>query len=107
MRLIDGDRLISCIDDLFEKTDPAGEEQLGVMKARLLVKNAPTVDAVPARHGEWRYWTFRENDPCEKVTVDGVMMCKECGKGWKRVKGEWFNHCPYCGVRLDGGRRKE
>lgn len=47
MRLIDADALLTVIDEVFFQTDPNGEEQIGMLKARTIIRTAPTIDAVP------------------------------------------------------------
>lgn len=58
------------------------------------ILNAPTVDAVPVRHG---YWIRHENAD----VVDGYLVpnfeCSEC-HSWKEDDSDY---CPDCGVKLD------
>lgn len=49
------------------------------------IKNAPTVDAVPVRHGKW------------KVTPVYI-KCSECGESFMLIPQ---NYCPNCGSRMD------
>lgn len=63
------------------------------------IDNAPTIDAVPVKHGEWigimteEWCTF---DEC-KCSVCGVV--EYFTKGWKK-----FSYCPNCGSKMDGGK---
>lgn len=55
-------------------------------------KNAPTVDAIPVRHGEWML--------CSPLYEDGPSgyVCSECKiGGWEKT-----NYCPHCGAKMDG-----
>lgn len=92
MRLIDKDMLI---------------EILGVMqglcdtKAALIqnskiwqqVKDLPTVDAVPVRHGKWLP---------ENRTMDAYWVCSCCGFP-SEAHGAFkiYKYCPNCGARMD------
>ena len=44
--LIDANVVLAAIDKVFYETNPRGEEQIGVLKCRRIVRTAPTVDAV-------------------------------------------------------------
>ena len=94
MRLIDADRLLQGYEDHdFIDTH--------------VVWNAPTVDAVPVRHGKWvdtetfkRPW-FRhhifECSVCRNtLDMDGV----NAGRGDA-------NYCPNCGAKMDEERKEE
>lgn len=56
------------------------------------VKNLPTVEAEPVRHG---YWIIRGGD----------MWCSECGYGDVTEFGEPedYRYCPNCGAKMDRG----
>lgn len=63
-------------------------------------KNAPTVDAVPVRHGRWRHY-------------EGMLICSECGGEFYDDIMEWCGDhvpkfCPECGadMREDGDNEK-
>jgi len=49
--------------------------------------DAPTVEAVPVRHGRW------------KDKDGGIATCSVCGDRW----GVWsvMKYCPNCGARMD------
>ena len=104
MRLIDADRLLEILEreeayhsDLPQRAD-------GVRDAIMDVISAPTVDAVPARHGKWvdengnRPYGYRFN-----------WLCSECGRPQhtstaKLLKEFEEEHrwCHFCGARMDG-----
>lgn len=51
------------------------------------IGNAPTIDAVPVRHGGWE-----KNDD---------YTCSLCG--YRMVIGDGaYNYCPHCGAKMDG-----
>lgn len=74
-----------------------GEYELanGILKAISVVEDAPTVEAKPVVHGEWKYDWLGEyicSNCYERVTVKEVMgepawdWCPACGadmRGWK------------------------
>ena len=122
MRLIDADALM---ESLKESTDRAmkwyedcktynsamiGRAEQTIMtfnECGLRIKNAPTVDAVPVKHGRWikkRYWSegvgmgerYGYYYSCSKC---GNSVCggyDECGK----------KYCDKCGARMDGEGRE-
>lgn len=49
------------------------------------IRDAPTVDAIPVRHGHWTHDKF------------GFSYCSECGE--RHVYD--FDYCPDCGARMD------
>ena len=87
MRLIDADALIkeACVEGAY-----------GYVDAKQIA-DAPTVDAVPVRHGRWE---------CQKP-------CPVCGEN--RFKGldadiwaDWEPpYCPNCGAKMNGGQNNE
>lgn len=60
--------------------------------------DAPTVDAVPVRHGRWE--TVEDWDGDERY------KCSVCGDEWFLEVGNPefnnMNYCPKCGARMDG-----
>ena len=73
-RLIDADALIY---------DEINEGLLAVFKHD--IDDAPTVDAVPARHGKW-------------MVTPVYIKCSECGESFMLIPQ---NYCPKCGARMD------
>ena len=63
------------------------------------VDDAPTIDAVPVRHGEWKQFDLTCGrsiyycSVCEQATE--VPMCME---------KPMYAYCPNCGARMDGGK---
>lgn len=56
------------------------------------LNHAPTVDAVPVRHGKW---TFNPKDAIEMMFT--LPKCSECGA----ESANGGNYCPNCGARMD------
>ncbi len=90
MRLIYAERVIGILNGI---TDGYGTVRdkwffLGIARAREAIVNAPTVDAVPVRHGKW-------------ISDAVVTYCSVCKFG-KRDERR-YDYCPACGARMDGG----
>ena len=60
------------------------------------IENAPTVDAVPIRHGEWIFGETMHHE---------WMKCSECLKS--QTPTGCFTYCPNCGAKMDGERSTE
>lgn len=108
MRLIDADALIKDIAksirlaDEWEKESHEKKDKIGLKYAidtrrSLLsmisrIKEAPTIDAEPVRHGHW-------------IIRGGDMWCSECGYEDVTENGEPedYHYCPHCGTKMDGG----
>lgn len=86
MRLIDADALIP-------KGTKVTDDVIAVHNA---IKNAPTIEAEPVRHGYWENANGRPNTYIRKCSVCG----KEayfCGRGCS------YKFCPNCGCKMDKG----
>ena len=57
------------------------------------IDNAPTIDAVPVRHGHW-IKEFENEDGRN-------LRCSECRMVFYVGKGRDGNYCPECGARMD------
>lgn len=85
MRLIDA-YAVRCDRDEFDT-------YADYIKAFDAINEAPTVDAVPVRHGKWTV---------EWETEDTRMLrCSECRMVFNVGKGRDGNYCPNCGARMD------
>ena len=85
MRLIDADALIP-------KGTKVTDDVIAVHNA---IKNAPTIEAEPVRHGYWENANGRPKTYIRKCSVCG----KEayfCGRGCS------YKFCPNCGAKMDG-----
>lgn len=69
------------------------------------IKQMPTIEAEPVKHGSWKGWTTSKftgkyKDYDEPEFKDYVYYtCSECYR--KSVIQELY--CPQCGARMDGG----
>lgn len=104
MRLIDADALEEEIDKngwcISEACDALG-----------FVRDAPTVDAEPVKHGYWEWveeWGFDgEIEECYRAEY----VCSACKKepDPKQCYDDEeppFEYCPHCGVKMDFWRKK-
>lgn len=119
MRLIDADALYKAMQDVEElarrrvldtestlpyptNLNPAYTRYLAQMdertKAKEMVADAPTVDAVPVVHGRW--------ETVEDWDGDEHYQCSECGAEFVLIEGtpndNDYLYCPHCGARMDG-----
>ena len=94
--LIDRAALLEKIDKNFFATCPEGDEQLGYINSRNLIRTAPAVDAVEVKHGHWQEY----EDYCLDVYYD----CSVCGGMFYMADGtpteNGYNFCPKCGARM-------
>ena len=81
MRLIDADALIE---------EALTEGAYGYVDA-LQIAIAPTVDAVPARHGHWETNSDKPD----------TLICSVCKCGFDMWKHDPHNFCPNCGAKMD------
>ena len=103
MRLVDADALMESLKESADRANKwyedcktynsamIGRAEQTIMtfnEGGLRIKNAPTVDAVPVRHGRW---TDKDG---------GIATCSVCGDRW----GVWsvMKYCPNCGAKMDG-----
>lgn len=97
-RLIDADALKAQIQreiDMYFDEDGGGIHT--AMEARDEIDYAPTVDAVPVRHGCWK--------PAQ-VVDDCFWVCSNCGFPSEACGAKiLYKYCPVCGAKMD--ERKE
>ena len=97
MELIDKDKLDSFkFRSASERMDLSVEYMSGWNDAIYHIEaNAPTVDAVPVRHGKWK----------KSGNWGRVYKCDQCGNyldfdGVNAGRGD-ANYCPNCGAKMD------
>lgn len=95
-RLIDADYLYDLIDGGFDiDFDETPETKRELLR---MVKEAPTIDAEPVRHGKW-----------DDTRVAFYRKCSECGATIKNNLSDVFldcdirdlHYCPNCGAKMD------
>lgn len=88
MRLIDA-------DELTEKAWRVGFRPFRTREDIAdLIANAPTVDAVPVKHGRWEYRIVGD----APIFMTNRWYCSSCGK-WQTYGRTKF--CPECGAKMD------
>ena len=108
MRLIDADTLKDEVMKIWAYIQcVTGDDVMDAVMTD--IKNAPTVDAEPLRHGEWNgwtatHWTGKKDDDGDPIYAEHIYYkCSECGR--RTVIREKF--CPNCGAKMDVERREE
>ena len=98
MRPIDADALVEAMTKF---SDATGED---VTHGIFYTHIAPTIDAVPVRHG---MWLPKHHYIAGHEFVSGH-ICSECGDDALNAEGDEFltDYCPHCGARMDGTQRK-
>ena len=81
MRLIDADALIK---------EALTEGAYDYVDAKQIA-DAPTIDAVPVRHGHWETNSDRPD----------TLICSVCKCGFDMWKHDPHNFCPNCGAKMD------
>ena len=89
MRLIDANAIKTCLEH-----EAWSKGRIELLRARDIIDETPTVDAMPVRHGEWL--PIIEVNECGEPYQSGV-YCSECGE----TSIYEPNYCPHCGARMD------
>lgn len=94
MRLIDADKLENIIKYAYNAfADESPENVHKSIGATLnIVKEMPTIEAEPVRHGEWIKCFGNRYIFC-------IYVCSEC----KCPNPMKTKYCPNCGAKMDGG----
>ena len=89
MRIIDADALIESIKHgLWDWETINGIESRTVLEQTIQdIKNEPTIDAEPVRHGHWIYFE-----------QDNMFGCSKCARWMPRNN---YLYCPWCGARMN------
>lgn len=99
MRLIDADALMNELMkarwayQMLDDTWAADKAMRGLRAAEQRVKDAPTIGAVPARHGKWID---------KSGGIEGAWnYCSVCGE--RAI--DLYDYCPNCGAQMDEEER--
>ena len=95
-RLIDANELIEILAGM-QAVCNSHAELVGISKVWQQVKNMPTIEAEPVRHGKW---LVCGTDEWEHFYA---LRCSECYGGY-HLKYEdtiTWRYCPDCGARMD------
>lgn len=97
---IDRNASLKAIDEIFSKTDPKSEEQIGVLKCRAAIREMEAADVAEVVHGEWidnddrcycnRCFEFSctVTDDTGTIYNDLTKFCPNCGAKTKRRKSQ-------------------
>lgn len=96
-RLIDADEILQYLEKqrTFAVVDCKRNNAYGkgMRDAMKIIKEAPTIEAEPVRHGHWiNVWD--ENDP----NISTFGRCSKCDEKSKRPLGRY---CRWCGAHMD------
>lgn len=89
---------LKAIDEYFRTTNPDGDEQIGVLKSRRIIRELPSAYVAPVRHGRW------ERDEWGSY----LRRCSVCKKSpvYKDERGNsvavYAGVCINCGAKMDG-----
>lgn len=86
MRLIDADKF-----EVYPYTLTSLDFEAGVLSVLEKLDAAPTIDAVPVRHGHWETNSDRPD----------TLICSVCKCGFDMWKHDPHNFCPNCGAIMD------
>lgn len=119
MRLIDTDKLLEKTECLFKDLNST-EDYMGigynhgVGDSIAIIKNAPTIEAEPVKHGRWEFETAWQYKPCdgrglERKAIFGTtkrtfnrLKCSGCKKVVVVDDTIYYAYCPHCGAKMEG-----
>ena len=92
MKLTDKDLLVDAVQGAINIIEDNGINMLSASVPLAIIKGAPTIEAIPVRHGHWIY------------KRGGWAECSECHHDYKDVYDleNSDNYCRYCGALMDG-----
>ena len=93
MRPIDADRALEIVRDQ-GIAHPNAHHLTNY--ATLILREAPTIDVAPVRHGRW-----------VSVSHKLARICSVCNRDepykFADIDADVYNYCPNCGAKMDGG----
>ena len=93
MRPIDADRALGIVRDQ-GITHPNAYHLTNY--ATLILREAPTIDVTPVRHGRW-----------VSVPHKLARVCSVCNRDepykFADIDADVYDYCPSCGAKMDGG----
>lgn len=93
---IDREAVLTVLKAVFDKTDPVGEEQFGVLKAHRIVREAPAADVVEVvRCKNCKYAYINSFS-----AASGVVLCKKLSNEAETAIRQQDEYCSH-------GERKE
>jgi len=110
-RLIEADAVYKILESCEIKKDTYGSllndwdhgYNCGIERAESEIECAPTVDAVPVRHGKWKQW--------DDYGFEETYECTACGESFVLIEGtpitNGYKYCPSCGAKMDAEEKEE
>lgn len=95
---IEREALLNCIDEMFHKTPTEGQEQIGVLASRRIIREQPAADVAEVRHGRW---ITTDNKGLEKVVECSVCHSKDYYPPFHFKNIRYPNYCGDCGAKMD------
>lgn len=105
MRLIDTDKLLEKTECLFKDLNST-EDYMGigynhgVGDSIAIIKNAPTIEAEPVKHGRWIVVSDGYGNGDAAAHICECSECKDTIWVYKKATRRW-NYCPNCGAKMD------
>ena len=106
MRLVDADEAIQTLEGLTEQVQTEGATLVkalifAALKSRSIT---PTVDAVPVKYGKWNLVGTLERYAGMKLETCSEFRCSICDSPQTFfVPIAYYNYCPMCGAKMNGG----
>lgn len=99
-RLIDADALVERLKKSHEYHARTSRDEALLARDIRIIKEQPTIDAEPVRHGTWET-SFVYDWDGNKLFIH---FHRECGFEYRNYLEDEQPYCPHCGVKMDGGR---
>lgn len=109
MRLIDADALLKALRVNEDEWGTPNETWRPEKEYGGAIKMAPTIEAVPVRHGGWEEREVHGNVGIVIVEWQSA-RCSVCGRYHTTPYMYYFDeyhYCPSCGAKMDGGTDNE
>ena len=94
-RLIDAEKFLQWLVKRFKCVPLIGSCDNDSESVKLLLAQAPTVEAVEVVHGRWEY-----HGGDDDMNLYG--FCSNCHANWDEDVMDKFNYCPNCGADMRG-----
>lgn len=109
-RYIDEDKLVAELDKLVAEYLKDNSIQCSLAAGvtadirDTVLKEIPTADVAPVKHGEWVKSKKCEHKPYRIKNPDKwfTYKCSECY--YENGRSKKANYCPNCGAKMDGGK---
>ncbi len=105
MRLIDADALVAIFSERGRKywTEHSYVKAREAGAAQTLVREAPTIEAEPVRHGRWVYDYDGDYEKCTCCGIPDALSRNDYEYRGGKIRDNNSFYCPNCGAKMDGG----